>query len=325
METTVLPPSTMEFSTFSIESLLQKAGVYSQQKISSKVESLVRVKGTVTKINRYSYATYITLKERDFILTVKCDSKQQVHEGSQIVVEGGLFVKPSNYISGLECYVDGNIVGSWELTNKPVTTDSSLLKKTRFVSLDDLLSEEDLSSILLLGTEIGINDVLSQLHGGNAKNINRHIIRVNRSVSLIEDIKGAELTNYRAFVIVRGGDDNTMEIWNDPTIVSFLLAYSIPFYTALGHSHSRTLADQYADGYYPTPTAFGSAVNSILSRKKQLKEIEFEYTRLKQEYVLLTSSTKTENNNTAKVDWVKVIALVATYTATMYFVFKAIG
>lgn len=256
---------------------------------------------------------------------MKCDSKQQVHEGSQIIVEGALFVKPSTYISGLECYVDGNIVGSWELTNKPVTTDSSLLKKTRFVSLDDLLSEEDLSSILLLGTEIGINDVLSQLHGGNARNINRNVIRVNRSDSLIEDVKGAELTNYRAFVIVRGGDDNTMEIWNDPTIVSFLLAYSIPFYTALGHSHSRTLADQYADGYYPTPTAFGSTINAILSRKKQLKEIESEYARLKQEYVLLTRSIKTENNKATRVDWIKVIALVATYTAAMYLVFKAIG
>jgi hypothetical protein len=325
METTVLPAPAIDASSFSIESLLQKAGVYSQHKISSKIESLVRVKGTVTKINRYSYATYITLKEREFILTVKCDSKQHVHEGSQIVVEGALFVKPSTYISGLECYVDGNIVGSWELTNKPVTTNSSLLKKSRFVSLDDLLSEEDLSSVLLLGTDIGVNDVLSQLHASNAKNINRHIIRVNRSDSLIEDIKGAELTNYRAFVIVRGGDDNTMEIWNDPTIVSFLLAYSIPFYTALGHSHSRTLADQYADGYYPTPTAFGSAVNSILSKKKQLKEIESEYARLKQQYVLVTNSPKTESNKTAKVDWVKIIALVATYTAAMYFVFKAIS
>lgn len=170
-----------------------------------------------------------------------------------------------------------------------------------------------------------INDVLSQLHGGNTKNINRHIIRVNRLDSLIEDIKEAELTNYRAFVIVRGGDDNTMEIWNDPTIVSFLLAYSIPFYTALGHSHLRTLADQYADGYYPTPFALGSTINAILSRKKQLKEIESEYARLKQKYVLLASSTKTETNNPTRVDWVKVIALVATYTAAMYFVFKAIG
>lgn len=323
METTVVPAPAIDASSFSIESLLQKAGVYSQQKISSKIESLVRVKGTVTKINRYSYATYITLKEREFILTVKCDSKQHVHEGSQIVVEGALFVKPSTYISGLECYVDGNIVGSWELTNKPVTTASSLLKKSRFVSLDDLLSEEDLSSVLLLGTEIGVNDVLSQLHASNAKNINRHIIRVNRSDSLIEDIKGAELTNYRAFVIVRGGDDNTMEIWNDPTIASFLLAYSIPFYTALGHSHSRTLADQYADGYYPTPTAFGSAINSILSRKKQLKEIESEYARLKQEYVSLASASHAETNKTPKMDWVKIIAVVASYTAAMYFVLKA--
>ncbi len=298
---------------------------YGQQKISSKIESLVRAKGTVTKINRYSYATYITLKDRDFTLTVKCDSKQQVHEGSQIVVEGALFVKPSTYISGLECYIDGNIVGSWELTNKPVTTDSSLLKKSRFVSLDDLLSEEDLSSVLLLGTVIGMNDVLSQLHSSNTKNINRFIIRVNRSDSLIEDLKEAELTNYRAFAIVRGGDDSTMEIWNDSAIVYFLLTYSIPFYTALGHSHSRTLADQYADGYYSTPTAFGSAVNSILSRKKQLKEIESEYARLKQEYVSLASSSQAEVNKKPKVDWVKIIALVATYTAAIYFVFKAMA
>jgi hypothetical protein len=323
MDITTLPTQ-VEIPSYSIESLLQKAGVHGQQKIYSKIDGIVRVKGTVTKINRYTHTTYLTLKDREFNISVKCDSKQQVYENAPIVVEGMLLLKPSTFFTGLECYIDGNIVGSWELTNKPMNSEYSGLKKTRFLSLEDLLAEEDPSSILLLGTEIGISDVTSQLNSQVANSINRFVIRVGRADSLLDDIKEACPQNFRAFVIVRGGDDNTMEIWNDPNIVSFLLSYSLPFYTALGHSHSRTLADQYADGSYYTPTAFGAALNSVLSRKKKLNQIESEYSRLKQENVLLTNAALYTPKD-SKPRGVKMIAIFSAYTVLLYFLFKAIG
>lgn len=46
----------IEPSCYSVEALLLKAGIYSQQKVFSRIDGLVKVKGIVTKINRYKTA-----------------------------------------------------------------------------------------------------------------------------------------------------------------------------------------------------------------------------------------------------------------------------
>lgn len=326
MDITKSAPTIIEPSCYSIEALLLKAGVYSQQKVSTRIEGLVRIKGIVTKVNRYKTATYLTLKDQEFSVSVKCDNTQQIYENESILVEGTLYLKPSNFFAGLECCIHGNIVGSWEVTERRIPRDYSIPKKKRFVSLDSAIDDSNLSSFLLLGTEIGINDVLSQLDSDTVRMLSQATVRVNRSDSLLNDIKQAAPHNFRSFAIVRGGDDHTMEIWNDPEIISFLLQYEKPFYTALGHSHSRTLADQYADGSYPTPTAFGSALNSILDGKKRFKQIEAEYARLKQEYILLASASQSipipANQG---YDWVKIIAVFAACSLLIYLLVIALA
>ncbi|MDR7088546.1 exodeoxyribonuclease VII large subunit [Cellvibrio fibrivorans] len=306
-------------SCYSLEALLLKAGIYSQQKIFTRIEGLVRVKGIVTKVSRYKTATYLTLKDQEFSVSVKCDSTQDVYENELILVEGILYLKPSTFFVGLECCIHGNIVGSWEAAERSITKNHLIPKKKRFISLDNVVNDGTLSGLLLLGTETGINDALSQLDKATAKSISQAIIRVGRTDNLLEDIRAAAPHNFRAFIIVRGGDDNTMEIWNDPEVITFLLHYDIPFYTALGHSHSRTLTDQYADSFYPTPTAFGSALNSIMTGKRRFKEMETEYTRLKQEYILLASPPQPSPTPSKQShDWVKIIAVFTTCSLLVY-------
>jgi Exonuclease VII, large subunit len=309
-----------ELPTYSIEGLLQRAGIYGQQKVFTKVEGIVRVKGRVTKVSRYSYACYITLKDGEFSLSVKCDSSQEVSENELVLVEGTLLLRSSNFFPGLECCIYGNIVGNWALTNKTISADTSALKKKRFVSFEDGIGENDLSSVLLLGTEIGITDVLSQLNYQASDTLRNVTIRVNRVDSLLNDIKEANPEKFRALILVRGGDDSTMAIWNDPIVVSFLMNLDIPFYTALGHSHSKTLADQLADAAYHTPTAVGAALNSILVRRQKFKEMECENLRLKQDYFLLTNASQTKTSQ-SKVgfNWMKAIVILSIYTAVIYF------
>lgn len=315
----------IEPSCYSVEALLLKAGIYSQQKVFSRIDGLVKVKGIVTKINRYKTATYLTLKDQDFSISVKCDGTPDIYENESILVEGMLYLKPSSFFAGLECCIHGNIVGSWEVAERKVPRNYSIPKKKRFISLDNVIDEGNLSSFLLLGTETGINDVLSQLDHSTAKSIRQAIVRVGRTDTLLGDIREAEPYNFQAFIIVRGGDDNTMEIWNDPEVVSFLMHYDIPFYTALGHSHSRTLADQYADGSYPTPTAFGSALQSILIGKRRFKEMEAEYARLKQEYILLANATQARQTPEHQGhNWVKITAIFGTCLFLTYLVVLAL-
>lgn len=324
MDTSIAPPPSLTPIICSIESLLLKAGLLGQQKLSEKVDQVVRVKGTVSRVNRYQHVMYVTLREREFTITLKCNSDHAVYEGDQIIIEGNLSLRPSTFISGLECYIDGSIVGSWELTNKQRESDFVPLKKKRFLNLEDLFNEIDVASILIVGTETGINDVTSQLNSQLANSISQVRIRVGRSESLIEDLKKASLHNYKAFVIARGGDDSTMEIWNDPNIVSFLLSFSIPFFTALGHSHSRTLADQYADGSYHTPTAFGAALNSILIRKRKFSDMESEYMRLKTEYLSLANRPQDPANVERKYYWFRIILALSVYTGIIFLIFDLI-
>lgn len=319
MEITQSITAPIEPSCYSVEALLLKAGISSQQKVFARIEGLVRVKGVVTKVNRYKTATYLTLKDQEFSLSVKCDSTADIYENESILVEGLLYLKPSTFFVGLECCIHGNIVGSWEIAERRIPRNHSIPKKKRFISLDNAINEGNLNSLLLLGTETGINDALSQVDNATAKSIRQAVIRVGRTDTLLSDIREAEPYNFQALVIVRGGDDNTMEIWNDPEVVSFLMHYDIPFYTALGHSHSRTLADQYADTSFPTPTAFGSTLSSILTTRRRFKEMEAEYARLKQEYILLANATQSAplpaNHGH---DWVKIIAVFAACSLLIY-------
>lgn len=56
MEFTQSTTTPIELSCYSVEALLLKAGIHSQQKVFARIEGRVRVKGVVTKVNRYKTA-----------------------------------------------------------------------------------------------------------------------------------------------------------------------------------------------------------------------------------------------------------------------------
>ena len=306
--------------TYSVESLLNKAAIVAQRKVSEKIEGFVRVKGVVSKVSRspkYPAIMYLTLDDRDSSITVKCDSRQQVSENQSIIVEGCLFVKPSSFYSGLEVYIDGDIVGSWEIKDAALRK-SSELKKVRYVSLADLLNEIDLSTILIVGTKIGITDAFSQLSADTTSEIQSSIIRVANRDSLIKDIHSAISKDVKAFVVVRGGDDKTMSVWDDPDVVSELLSFDIPFYTALGHSHSVTLADKFSDTAFHTPTAFGRAFNSILDHQLRIKNAEREAAALKAENYSLRKEEPISKESIGGNKLLKWIVIVVLYTFAVF-------
>lgn len=310
---------------YSVEALLQRAGIISQQKIFERFNAPVLVKGTVTKIGRYQSVNFITLKDREHVITVKCDARQPVHEQQHVVAHGVLLVKPSTFYSGLECYIDGNIVGSWELT-EPITEQAPVLEKSRFVSLEKLLEETPLSTIMLLGTQTGIADVMSQLDASTAQSLRSHRIRVASSELLLNDIQEALPKEIKAIFIVRGGDDRTMEVWNDPYVISHMLRLGIPFYTALGHSHSRTLADQYADGSYPTPSILGSSLRDFVSRQHAIKEVFNESQRLRQEIIRLETTKASGPDKSSKHFSPTAIAIMLTvYTMAVILIVKTMS
>lgn len=92
---------------------------------------------------------------------------------------------------------------------------SALPEKSRYIRLEDFLSEHDPASLLILGTEVAMTDALSQLDVSLAAKVSRRIIRVGKKESLLRDIKDVVDKNASAVAIVRGGNDQSMNIWND--------------------------------------------------------------------------------------------------------------
>lgn len=265
--------SSIDTAIITVEGLLQRACLISHQKSLMKVDGLVRVKGVVTKINRYSKIGYLTLVDREHSISVKFDVDQPVLENQMIIVEGTLFLKPSTFYTGLEAYIDGHIVGSWVPTKSPELHAAVPLKKSRYVHLDNFLAEHSIESLMLFGTDTALTDALSHMDGRNAEMLTYRTIRVGKKEYVLDELKSEMPSNVKALAIVRGGDDRTMQVWDDHEVVSALIKLGIPYYTALGHTHSTTLADRYADGTFHTPSALGMAINSSVNRTSRMNAL----------------------------------------------------
>ncbi len=108
---------------------------------------------------------------------------------------------------------------------------------------------------------------MSALNSDSFVNVEHIVVTVSskrKVMDLLKEIK-EETKQYGgllpAFAVVRGGDDDSMDVWDDPDVIRALLDVGIPYFTALGHSHRVTLADKYAAQSFPTPGNFGSSIN----------------------------------------------------------------
>ena len=165
-----------------------------------------------------------------------------------------------------------------ELSNETIS-----LKKMRYVHLDDFLLEHPIESLMLLGTDTALTDALSHMDGKLVAMMPHRTIRVGKKESLLRELKCEIPPNVKALAIVRGGDDKTMQVWEDHEVVSTLIGIGFPYYTALGHTHSTTLADRYADGTFHTPSAMGMAINSSVNRLKRMNALVEQCQRLEHE------------------------------------------
>lgn len=194
---------------YSVESLLQLAGIYGQQKVFSKIEGAVRAKGFATKVKCYNKYSYLTLTDREYSISVKFGAEQVVNENQAIVVEGLLFLKPSPHFNGLECYLDGNIIGSWQCRHSPAGAALPQLNKSRYVQLEDFILENGLEHIIIVGSNTAITDVLSHIDAEIVSLLKTSIIPVGKKQSVIRELGLCMTDQMHAFALVRGGDDHT--------------------------------------------------------------------------------------------------------------------
>ncbi len=200
----------------------------------------------------------------------------------------------NGFFTGLELQLKGKPIGHWLERSVPVSKPA--INRGPKTSLYSFLAQHEIGELLILGTETAIGDVMGALNKGatNPTEIQTDIIRVNNADVMFSDIDLLSLEGIGAIAFVRGGDDGTLMIWDDNTLVSQLVDLGLPFYVALGHTHSITLADKIADGQFNTPTDFGHQIGEVLARQESDRHRDEEFFAKELKIKSLQQSTKGE-------------------------------
>jgi hypothetical protein len=257
---------------YTIENLLSRLAFTAQNEVFKKIDALIRVQGRVGKVKNYPTARYFDLNGDEGNISVKIPASYIVQTGEYLILEGMPILKTSRFHTGLTVEFEGKPIANWiprEEISSPVE-----LKKESFVLLDDYISSKGCNQLLLIGSETGIQDVLSNTKTALAAIIPTKISNVSNKEKLLSNLREAIKDGFEALLIVRGGNDQSLDIWDDPEFVQTLNGLSARIYLALGHSHRITLACQYADERFLTPTALGTAINKILMRIQTLNEFD---------------------------------------------------
>lgn len=152
----------------------------------------------------------------------------------------------------------------------------------------------DITSLVLIGSEIGIQDALSQL-GRWSKSVQTHQIRMGSKAAVVDSLNDLSAGSSRiaGIVLLRGGDDNTLDIWNDVEVLKLVMELDTPFYTAMGHANRITMINKYADQSFHTPSAFGNILfrsleidEEQLKLRKEVAQLRSELSRVNHEWVI---------------------------------------
>ncbi|MAZ86191.1 MAG: hypothetical protein CL693_00900 [Cellvibrionaceae bacterium] len=120
--------------------------------------------------------------------------------------------------------------------------------KQRYWPLASYLETEGPSSFWVLGSQTGIQDFLSRTPNTS---IQHSAIRISDKEAVLNSLnEHLDSGEYSAMTIVRGGDDDTLDIWNDAAFVSSIVevceSFDVALYVALGHAHRQFLIEKYS-------------------------------------------------------------------------------
>jgi hypothetical protein len=84
---------------------------------------------------------------------------------------------------------------------------------------------------------------------------------------IVDTLKKIATSNYDVIAIVRGGNDPSIEVLNDPIISRQILSLNSVFVSALGHQFTtETLLDKIADKKFGLPNDYGVKLREIVER-----------------------------------------------------------
>jgi len=300
MDSQKLPDAITHEPSYTVDNLFTRLGIVGQATLWKKVDAIIRVQGKATDLKPKSYQgySYFKLKGVKSAISIKCPTDRLPIENDNVIVEGMPILKVG-YNNALEVQVEGEPVG--KLAPIDYIDEVIEIKKDTYVRLDKLLQANSLQSLKFFGSKMTLTDVISQIPE-YASQVQSQVIAVSDKEKILEALKSG-LSNASGFVIVRGGADQTLDIWDDAKFVKKLLDFGIPFYVALGHTHQIGLVAQYADESFSTPSILGSTIKDILEMQTYIRELGSTVERLGKEHEKTVAElTKTHQEQTAQLN-----------------------
>lgn len=263
-------------NVYNVDALLKAAGLVGFFELKKRIGPAIHVYGRIYGIKRYPDRTFFTLKSCGSKIQVQIPSECFVVEGQKITINGVLDIKPSIFHTGLDVFMNGLPTDATPLSEPSHEHQVKIPTKQRYWPLASYLETEGPSSFWVLGSQTGIQDFLSRTPNTS---IQHSAIRINDKEVVLSSLnEHLDSGEYSAMAIVRGGDDDTLDIWNDAAFVSSIVEvcerFDVALYVALGHAHRQFLIEKYSDQSFATPTALGESFHQLISTNTRIAQRE---------------------------------------------------
>ncbi|PWK52824.1 hypothetical protein [Pleionea mediterranea] len=260
--------------TFSVEDLINTASP-------KQSEPLIVVEGMVKAIRPFSkngeikcyYGDLRSVFDSDYEVSFRCPPNAFPQAEGQIVkIQGPYKFRYDTYKKKFIIEVNGPCIGvnqSGIDIKKPLLPTDRNPKQTLRSFIEN---NKNLKGVLLIGTSVGCNDLLTS-SGSNKNDFmgveTPNMTNVNAILTAIENY-----SNPKGIFIVRGGDDDSIFVWDDVESVRAITQLDVPFYTAIGHAHRITLLDQFSDESFLSPIDLGHVLKSVKYQIDDLKSLK---------------------------------------------------
>ncbi len=262
----------------------------------------VTVQGTVQELRQSHInpaVVYGDLRGLDkSTISFECSIASGIRTDDHVVLRGTLSLKHSKPHRGYKLELTGSRVGTWTPHEAPVINQVALTRSQRKLLLERFIAEGTEKKLVLIGTDIGVKDVLATL-SLNAGQMPETIVTKPGLANLQAAIVAAAKTCDGVCLVRGGGDPDTFRTLNDRRLIDILLRSGKHFYTALGHAADLTWADIYADEVFVAPSDLSGAITNAWRARAEQRQKDKRLNDLDQEIRKLNA----EKASAKRTEW----------------------
>ncbi len=233
-------------------------------------KGIITVEGIVTRLTEFPKRNpkwiYGDLKDEvsDYSIGFRCPiHKSPLAEGELATIRGVVVFQQQ---TKLAIRIDGDCIDH-KTAKRRIAHPIAVRSERSKIKLAEFIEQFGIEKLHLIGTKLAIQDVHTALSPVSSQRsmLSTTISNFNSPDDLLNAARKAIEKGAMGVMFTRGGDDTTLQHWDDPIFMSDLMELDRSIYTALGHSNQSFSIEKYiCDESFPTPSGAGHAVLKAL-------------------------------------------------------------